>query len=290
MNTPKLHHYVPRFYLNGFTDQKQRFWAWDKSTKRSFCTTPNRVAAESHFYRIPELIGSECDPLFLERELSELEGTASAILRVWIDELHSIRAKDRLSISQYDRWEMATFIAVQFLRTSEQRDILALFASETGHHETGVSSDEKINLHARALCSGGLVEAIADRINQSIWIFARNKTPVPFWTSDNPVSFKTGDNRMWLKGPGIMSSGSYVVFPITPCYVLYCKESEYWVKLRTFDCCLSPVELTTGMVEQENTGQIFMASRFVLSPLNEFALANKFVETIGTDVYAPKND
>lgn len=289
MNTPKLHHYVPQFYLNGFTDQNRHFWAWDKNTKRSFCTTPKRVAAESHFYRVPELIGSEYDPLSLERDMSRLEGRASAILQVWIDALKCMRKKDRLSINQQDRREMATFIAVQFLRTAEQRDILALFACEDGHYETGISRDEKINLHAQMLWNSGLVKAISDRVNHSIWIFARNETPVPFWTSDNPVCFKTGDNRKWLKGPGILSSGSYVVFPITPRYVLYCKEPEYWAKLRDFDCCLSPVELTTEMIEHENAGQVFMASRFVLSPLDNFAFANEFVKTIGTDIYAPED-
>ncbi|GAG26585.1 unnamed protein product, partial [marine sediment metagenome] len=126
----------------------------------------------------------------------------------------SIQPMDELPLTPEDRWQMSVFISVQFLRTAEQRDILALFAENNGHYKSGISHDEKINLHAQMLCSGGLVEVIAERIDKSIWLFARNETQTPFWTSDNPVSFKTGDNRMWLKGPGIMSDGSYVVYPI----------------------------------------------------------------------------
>src|SRR4030067_3297509 len=79
MNVPKLHHYVPRFYLNRFTDQNERFWVWDKSTEKSFQTNPYGVAAQNHFYRIPEFIGTELDPLFLERNLAEVEGKAAQI-------------------------------------------------------------------------------------------------------------------------------------------------------------------------------------------------------------------
>lgn len=175
-----------------------------------------------------------------------------------------------------------------FLSNTEQRDILALFAAQTNLYKSGISHEEKINLHAQMLCSVGLVDEIAERIDQSIWLFARNNTNIPFWTSDNPVSFKTGDNRMWLKGSGILSLGSYVVFPITPWYVLYCKEPTYWAKVKDFDCCLSPVELTSEMVEHENAGQVFMATRFAISPTNDFSFAVEFAKTIGTDTYAPK--
>ncbi|GAG18379.1 unnamed protein product, partial [marine sediment metagenome] len=195
----------------------------------------------------------------------------------------------KVELTSDEKWVMATFLSVQFLRTAEQRDILALFSEQHGLYKSGVSPDEKINLHAYMLCSGGLVEDIAERIDKSIWIFARNATDIPFWTSDNPVSFKTGDNRMWLKGPGIMSIGSYVVFPVTPRYVLYCKEPTYWAELKPFDCCISPVTLTPEMVEHENSGQVFMATRFVISPNDDFTFAEEFVDTIGTDIYAPND-
>jgi hypothetical protein len=289
MSVPKLHHYVPQFYLKRFTGKQGLFWVWDKKTQKIFHANPNGIAAETHFYRVPELIGTEHDPLFLERELSHLEETAARITNVWIDSFSSLQPVDKLSIDEEDRWQMASFMSVQFLRTAEQRDILALFATESGHYQADVSADEKINMHVQMLCSGGLVEGIAERIFRSIWLFARNGTSTPFCTSDNPVSFKTKDNRMWLKGPGILSDGSYVVFPVTPSYVLYCKEPTYWSKLEQLDCCLSPVEMTSEMVVHENSGQVFNATRSVISPDNNFEFAKEFAKTIGTDTYAPEN-
>ena len=54
-----------------------------------------------------------------------------------------------------------------------------------------------------------------------------------------------------------------------------------------FDCCLSPVSFTEGMVENDNTAQVFMASRFIISQRNDFDREREFAKTIGTDVYKP---
>ncbi|WP_276571626.1 hypothetical protein [Bradyrhizobium sp. dw_78] len=41
------------------------------------------------------------------------------------------------------------------------------------------------------------------------------------------------------------------------------------------------------MVESENSGQVFMASRFVLSNRADFDAERAFAPTIGSDIYAP---
>ncbi len=289
MNAPKLHHYVPRFYLARFADDHGLFWCWDKGSRKTFQGNPSGVAAETHFYRIPEFIGTATDPLVLEKDLANLEARAAEITRDWAARLDALIPLQRLDLYPDERTDLSRFIAVQFLRTAEQREILSLYALEKGHYQSGISAEERINLHAHMLYSGGLVESISDRLEKSIWIFARNLSSVPFWTSDNPVAFKTGDNRMWLKGPGIMSEGSYAVFPLSPAYILYIKEPIYWNRTKKFDCCLSPVDMISEMVEHENAGQVFMATRFVISPRNDFRFADEFVETIGTDTYAPKD-
>lgn len=287
MSDPKLHHYVPRFYLKRFVDDTKRFWVFDKITKRTFQTNPYGVAAETYFYRVPELVGTEQDPLFIERQFSELEAAIAQITEQWLLALQAMQPMEKLDISDEARWQIALYISLQFLRTAEQRDILSLYAEEHGSYQVGVSPDEKINLHATLLCGEGLVNDIADRIYGSIWIFARNTTERPFFTSDNPVCIKTPDNKMWLKAPGILSIGTYVVFPLSPSIILYCKERAHWQKVEAFDCTLSPVVFSTDMVDHENSGQVFMASRFVISPKDDFDFAREFVESIGTDMYPP---
>jgi len=66
----------------------------------------------------------------------------------------------------------------------------------------------------------------------------------------------------------------------------YCHPKEPpWEKLGQFDCRLSPVTFTEEMVESENSGQVFMASRFVISSRDSFDREREFAKSIGTDLY-----
>lgn len=285
MSQPKLHHYVPQFYLKYFCNKSERVWVWDKKTRKVFQSKPKNVAAATHFYRVPELIGTEADPLFLEKELSSVEGEAASILSRCIDLLDTMQPLECLKMTAEMRSALSYFIAMQILRTSDHRDILELTALVGKDYKDGISEEEKVNLHAHLLSNTQAVDTIAEIIFDSIWMYAKNTTNTPFWTSDNPVAFKTGDNRMWLK-MGFSTEGGYFVFPLTPSYVLYCKEPKYWSALRDVDSCLSPVELTEEMVQHENAGQVFMATRHVISPIQEFSWADEFVESVGTNMYA----
>ena len=82
MSSPKLHHYVPQFYLERVSENG-RLWAFDKNTRRSFPASPKGIAAESHFYKSP-LFNDLKQALFIETELSHLEADAAQITAEWI--------------------------------------------------------------------------------------------------------------------------------------------------------------------------------------------------------------
>jgi len=288
-NYPKLHHYVPRFYLKRFLNKDGRLWVFDKGTQKIFQTIPENVAAETHFYRIPDLIDTEIDPLFLEKEFASLEAVISEITENWLDSIENLDAPSKVEISDEERRDFSLYTSLQFLRTLEQRDILAAFSIQEGLYQDGMSNDEKVNLHATLLWNSSLVNDIATRVYESIWLFGKNTTATPFLTSDNPVCVKTSDNRMWLKAPGVLSIGNYIVFPLSPQVILYCHEFSYWASLKQLDTCISPVTFSDEMVEHENSGQAFMASRFVISNNNNFDFVKEFIPSIGTDMYAPKD-
>jgi hypothetical protein len=93
---------------------------------------------------------------------------------------------------------------------------------------------------------------------------------------------------MWLRA-AIFSPGTYVVYPLAPDIIMYCyPREEPWLKAAIFDSSVSPVTFTTEMVESENTAQVFMASRFVVSNNDNFTAERAFAQTIGTDVYATR--
>jgi len=286
MSEPKLHHYVPRFYLGRFTDAAGYLWIWDRDQDRIFHTKPHRVAAENDFYRIAELAEHGHDPLLMEKQFSQLEGEVAQITTQWLDWLREMKPQEKIEVPDVNRDLVSLYIALQFFRTADARDILAAFAAESENSKP-LSTAERQQLHLEMLWNSDIFRELATRIKNATWIFGRNTTSMPFISSDNPVAFRTADNSRWIK-VGIYSAGTYSVFPLAPDIVMYCHPLEHpWEKLGIFDCSLSPVSFNEDMVESENGAQVFMASRFIVSSRNDFDREREFAKTIGTDVYKP---
>ncbi|PKR88906.1 hypothetical protein CXZ10_12360 [Pleomorphomonas diazotrophica] len=282
MTAPKLHHYVPQFHLRRFVDERGMLWAWDKLSDRIFRSPPKGVAAEKQFYRLTQYEAGGHDPLAMEKQLSEMEGEVSLITDQWLNWLPQMAPLDKVPIPSINRWIVARFLAVQILRTRDTRELLSALASAHG----GEPIDAR-ELHTELIWNLDVVERLAKRFRRSIWVFARNESATPFVTSDNPIAFRSPDNRQWLRSL-VLVPGAYLVFAMSPGAVLYCHPREgAFRKLSKFNDCLSPVVLDDGMVESENSGQVFMASRLVLSSRPEFEAERTFASTIGTDIYAP---
>ncbi|GLQ53929.1 DUF4238 domain-containing protein [Devosia nitrariae] len=284
MNDPKLHHYVPQFHLRRFTDATGRLWVWDRDRDRTFRTSPGRVAAEKQFYRLTQYEAYGHDPMTMEKQLSTLEGEVALITEQWLSWLRMMEPLDKVEISAADRQLVALYIAVQFLRTADTRDTLSAYAAIGDGEE--LTADEQRRLHTEVMWDEGLTNGLASRFGGACWVFARNETATPFVTSDNPIAFRTADNRRWLKA-GILAPGVYIVFPLAPDIILYAYPGDPpFQKLSKFADCLSPVALDNSMVTNENSGQVFMASRFVLSNRSNFDAERAFALSIGTDLYA----
>ena len=77
-NTARNHHYVPRFYLRGFSDpnlQNEQLHVIDKGNRRHFVTTPPNIASQRDFYRI-NIQGYSMDAI--ERHLAQKERKRAA--------------------------------------------------------------------------------------------------------------------------------------------------------------------------------------------------------------------
>jgi Protein of unknown function (DUF4238) len=288
MNNPRRHHYVPQFHQRRFADANGSLWIWDKIADRVFSSAPGSIAVETDFYRLHEFEKLGHDPFTMEKQLSDMEGQMSLITDQWLDWLRDIEPGDKIPIPKPNREIVSRFMAIQFLRTADTRDILCAMHDEE-HPDKPLSAEGRANLHTDLIWNLDFVEKIARHIEDAIWIFARNQTSTPFVTSDNPVAFRTKDNAMWLKA-GFLTEGTYAVYPLSPEIVMFCHEREYWKAVEHLDSCLSPFPLDDEMVESENTGQVFMASRFVISSINNFGSLREFAKTIGTDIYARRDE
>jgi len=282
MPGPKLHHYVPQFYLKRFTE-KGRLWVFDKNTQKVFSAGPQGIAAQTHFYQTPLLLSTNVDPLFLEKELSGIESAASRITGHWLVTLKSIKPQERVEVSDADRVAMSLYIAVQWLRTTGTQDILELLVNKRKEYPP----DQMKNLHHSLLVlEDWMLRELSEKIHKSTWIFGRNTSLAPFVTSDNPVTVHA-PNHMWLRWGIVNTRGTCVTLPLSPAFIFFAYEREHWKKVARFDCTLSPVEFTQELVEHENSGQVCNSSRFVISCHNDFEFARDLIKEGYTEIVDP---
>ena len=117
----RRHHYVPRFYLDRFTDQKGRLGAFDRQKGTSITTTAHAVAVERDFYALPEGLGLPANSL--EVWLSSQESDAAEAIRRLVAEGRVLRS---------DREALILHMALQWLRTLRQRRSIKDLAQWTG--------------------------------------------------------------------------------------------------------------------------------------------------------------
>ena len=87
MSTREKHHFVPRFYLKGFTKESSvdgKLWVVDLKNRKCWQNTPAKAACEGDFYKGD--LGPDVDPMWLERALgSVVEPLMAEVLRFILD-------------------------------------------------------------------------------------------------------------------------------------------------------------------------------------------------------------
>jgi hypothetical protein len=117
LSTPRRHHYLPQFYLAGFTPSGQKddfLHVLDKETGKTWKSRPAGVAHQSDYYRLDE---GAPDPFAFEKGLSQFEGEAAATLKAVLSQQ---------CIPDFDhRVTLMNLIALSAIRVPSQRNILA---------------------------------------------------------------------------------------------------------------------------------------------------------------------
>ena len=236
---PRRHHYVPRFYLERFTDQKGRLGAFDRQRGSSITTSPGAVAVERDFYRLPE--NTVLPVNLLEEALSAEEaGAALAIQDIVATGV----------VSPLNRELLVLHIALQMLRTRRQRNSIGAMATwlatnlaqvnlnrrlEAGEFEKEsehalaesalqqlVDGQIRVTLNEQALLGVSLREA--DRIGEALrtgwnWIVVVLTTP-KFITSDHPICL-LGEPEPGSPSSNVgVQSALEIWFPLDPRHAL----------------------------------------------------------------------
>ena len=277
MTASRRHHYVPRFYLNGFTDTQDNLWVLDKTNQRVFCGGVTNIGLQRDYYRI-EHPHDHPEPNALELSFSHLEDLAAPIFRAWTE--RAKKSDEKFLKSDEERGVISDYFALQILRVPEQRIQLHQYQIELAKLDETFAEAAAFPLgalHLQLLTDEFTFEALSQAIFNSTWILARNFTNSPFTTSDNPVLVRSEDNSEWLKPNAFLNDPeSYLVFPLTSREILFCYQGENSTPLRKFDGCFSPVTITEVMVDIENSGQICCSYRFVYSCSADFSALIEF--------------
>lgn len=237
---------------------------FDKLTGNHAQSSVQDLGLEKQFYDL----GLSVD---LEKFISKNESN----LRAGLDEL--VQKKNVLSISTDSRARISTFVALQYLRTREFREVIkaasgelltAILNNEPKFRGKGIKVTMKEEA-AQALQASLLVDDTVPRTASIIfglsWTLLINRTSLPFWTSDNPVALVNPR----LQGPGsvgLLVSGNQLHFPLAPGLVLLVYDS---VQYR-----MPPLRLVkTDHVTYENNLQLYNSSRFVYSSEDNFSRA-----------------
>ena len=214
-------HYVPRYYLKGFSQNDGKtIYVYDKTERRCFTTQVKSIANETDFYS-PEV----------EKYLSDvIEGPANDVIK---------KIRHRVELSAIDKQVLAAYMTCMMKRVPKGKERLKKVAP-------GAAEEVRRNLHRQLEIAAGENPEKADiaqkrkaEIDEIIDKYAKDP-PKEFWLTNMPPenspnvlaalgnmtwrfltfdeypTFLTSDNPLFFfTGMGIGKPESEVTFPIS---------------------------------------------------------------------------
>src|SRR5690348_775072 len=92
-------HFVPRFYLENFTDSNGMLWAFDKTNSRRFKRKPSEIATQRYFYDVPEIDKYSTNGQIIDNIFKPIEDQAARILQNWMEQLST----GKIDLQQSDK-------------------------------------------------------------------------------------------------------------------------------------------------------------------------------------------
>ncbi|MBI5149263.1 MAG: DUF4238 domain-containing protein [Candidatus Omnitrophica bacterium] len=117
----KRHHYIPVFYLNGFTDKNGCLYVYDKDTKPVFESSPEGIAYENHYFSFMTPHG-ERDSETVENAIMLWEGEFARIVK---------KIHDHEDLTDDDYMVFSFFVASMMIRVPNMRDNIRKATGET---------------------------------------------------------------------------------------------------------------------------------------------------------------
>jgi hypothetical protein len=107
------HHYVPKFYLKGFTDKQGSLWVYEKGTNAPRESTPKKEGHRENYYTFTDR-GFPDDST--EKMLSKVESMVAPVMKKLANPL--------FKMSEVQRSELYSFVALTFVRVPAYREFI----------------------------------------------------------------------------------------------------------------------------------------------------------------------
>lgn len=260
-------HYVPQYYLSGFSPDGRSIWVYDKVQERKFGTQIKSIANENSFYS-PEV----------ENYLANcVEGPANGVLK-------KIRQKE--AITQRDKETLSAYMVCMMKRVPQGRSRVKKFAPSVANR-IGAKIDEKLKNATIAEPSRAeffekrwaevqeVLERFSRELPKEIWLTnipperspqtlaALSRMTWRFFVSDRGPSFLTSDNPVfYFTTLGIGRPQSEVTFPISSTIAL-------WATWRQDIDEVHFIPAKESVVKELNRRTASLATRYMFHSKNE---------------------
>ncbi|WP_181157129.1 DUF4238 domain-containing protein [Paraburkholderia sp. BL21I4N1] len=272
VNRPRRHHFVPRFYLEGFCADDARVVAvYDRLRNAYRAQRPTEVAHRRDYYAYEDDQGNLV--FDIEIGLGEVETAASAAI-LKLDNEEQLTADDKLVL--------ATYVAFQFTRTPAYAAWLGEFRAQFAQNARPEEIDALPNPQDPAADRGAALGAMlrhaprfADvflNLNWTIW--RRDSDRQSFVTTDCPVSVLQTQRQEAniYAGVGILLPDVITLLPLSQASALAMSGIGNRIDSRT---------LTPDWVRRVNLAIVNQAQHFVFG--RDMALVESLVRRTGIE-------
>lgn len=122
MAKKKRHHYIPKFYLEGFVDphNKPYIWSYEKGISIIRKATSSNIAVQKYYYAFPTFEGAK-DSDTVENALAAIEGEVAPVFK---------KIKSQENLEEEEKYWFAIFLALMMTRVPNFRDNVERAAAE----------------------------------------------------------------------------------------------------------------------------------------------------------------
>lgn len=264
----KSHHYIPKFYLKGFTESSESpyIWVYERGKAKPFRANISNVAHENYFYTLP-VPPDKTNHLSPEDYLAEkIEAPANPVIE---------KIRNNRTLSDADRVNLSIYLAVMLKRIPRHRKRIQELAPKVASNvENQIEqiidtiSKRRANRPELKRKLRGQAKSIIRRLEENppkevlfpdysikvtqtifrmSWQFFISEEKFSFLTSDNPLFF--------FEGIGIGQDNSEITFPISSDCVL-------WATNRT-DLMEGYYKINQDVKDEFNSRIASLATRYV---------------------------